>query len=116
MSGQTPEGAASEDRIRRLEMAVERLEALLTQRQAPQPAVADLTADELKAYQKVREVLASDWGDFCGINDCFRCVVRLCRVCDLCIVRPCDVECTCGPCNLGGFRSGGLNRFSGLGG
>jgi hypothetical protein len=80
---------------------------------------ADLSADEIRAYQKVRDVIAADWGEFCGINDCFRCIINRCLRCytpvPIPIPRPCDFECSCGPCNVGGM-GGGLGRFSGLGG
>lgn len=96
----------------RLAEIEKKLDALATRR----TAVASLSKDEIEAYRKVRDVLAADWGDFCGINDCFRCV-QLCARCvtTRCIVR-CINECVCGPCNLGGGIAGGLGRFEGLGG
>lgn len=99
-------------RIERIEKLVE---GLAGQRQA-QPA--DLSADEIKAYQKVRDVIAVDYGRFCGINDCFRCVIVRCltacqTVCDI-VCEPCDIECSCGPCAVGGLR-GRTSRFGRLG-
>lgn len=84
--------------------------------------VTDLSAEDLKAYAKVRDVIAADWGEFCGINDCYRCVTRctVCTVCSVCVgrcIQVCINECTCGPCNVGGLGNiGDLGgRFGGLG-
>lgn len=62
--------------------------------------------EDIDTYLRVlRAALAADWGDFCGINDCFKCIhicricsggTQLCRACTVCLI--CDVECTCGPC------------------
>lgn len=108
---------AGTDDVKKLEMRIARLETLVEKAVATR-APAEISADEVKAYIKVRDVLAVDWGEFCGINDCFRCIVRCLRcitVCELCL-RRCDVECVCGPCNIarGGLR-GRLSRFSELG-
>lgn len=107
----------SDDQVKKLELRVQQLEQLLAS--APQRTqAASLTADELKAYQKVRDVIAADWGEFCGINDCFRCIILRCgtsRCVVRCVVR-CINECVCGPCiqgDLGTFE-GGLSRFGGL--
>jgi hypothetical protein len=113
-----------EDEVKKLEMRIVELEDQLKQLRA-RPEPVDISADELRAYQKVREVLATDWGDFCGINDCMRCMARLCGSCikwpsetiSRCIrLCGCIFECFCGPCNMGGFEGGGGARFSGLGG
>jgi len=105
----------SDDRIERLELEIEDLRKQLSVRRE----VADISADELKAYMKVRDLVAVDYGEFCGINDCFRCIA-ICRACQVCVVcricRVCDVECSCGPCNIGGLSQGGVSRFGGLGG
>jgi len=106
--------------IKELQLRIEKLESMLervgTSRQQP----SSLTAEEMAAYRKVRDVIAADFGEFCGINDCFRCVVVRCSLCQVfCDVRcrPCDVECVCGPCGLGGGGfAGGLRRFGNLGG
>lgn len=108
---------AEEQGIKKLEMRIAKLEELIEQlstRRAP----VNVSAEEIKAYQKVRDVIAADWGDFCGINDCFRCTVVRCgtrclTLCDI-VCRPCDVECSCGPCSMGGL-GGRLRRFSSLG-
>ena len=82
--------------------------------------VSDISPEELEAFKKVRDLLAGDWGEFCGINDCFKCVVS-CVQCSLCVTRcvlctpPCVVECTCGPCIMQGPGPGGPGRFGGLG-
>ena len=108
--------AEEEDRLQRLELRLERIEQALTAGAGRRESVSDVSPEELQAFVKVRDVLAADWGDFCGINDCFRCN-SLCRpLCSICrVCRVCDVECSCGPCGFGGGM-GGLSRFSGLGG
>lgn len=108
---------AENDNVKRLEMRIAKLEEMIGQMGARR-APAEVTAEEIKAYQKVRDVLAADWGEFCGINDCFRCIIVRCitrciALCDV-VCRPCDVECSCGPCNMGGL-GGRLRRFSDLG-
>jgi hypothetical protein len=109
---------ADDDRIAALEGRIAELENQLAGRaKRAGPPAAELTQDDLAAFQRVRDVLATDWGDFCGINDCFRC--RICRVCTTCVIcrvcRVCDVECICGPCNVGGMV-GGPGGFSSFGG
>lgn len=107
-----------DDRIERLELEIAELRKELGSRRE----VAAISAEEIKAYLKVRDVIAVDYGEFCGINDCFRCI-SICRVCQVCAVcqvcrvcRVCDVECSCGPCNVGGRVESGVSRFGGLGG
>jgi hypothetical protein len=107
---------ADDDQLKKLELRITELETQLQAAQAPRQAT-QLTSEELQAFVKVRDVLASDFGDFCGINDCFRCRVLPCQIGGCVGPRPCVVECTCGPCNLGGsFGAANLGRFSGLGG
>jgi hypothetical protein len=105
----------AEDRLNELEGRLERIEKALGSRMRREPV--DLSADELNAYLKVRDVMAADWGDFCGINDCYRCTI--CRTCSICVVcricRFCDVECICGPCLRSGL-SGGPGDFRQFGG
>ena len=109
--------AEAED-IKGLEMRIARIEKLV-EKMAVGREPADVSAQEIAAFRKVRDVIAADWGEFCGINDCFRCIIRClrCVTCVRCIVR-CIVECSCGPCNPGfeGGLSGGIGRFSELGG
>jgi hypothetical protein len=103
------------DDIKKLEMRIAQLETML-ERATARTAVSDLTADEIKAFQKVRDALAFDPDTSCGINECARCIVtRICRLCHLChchVCKVCDVECVCGPCIMG--APGG--RFGNLGG
>ena len=112
-----------EDQIRKLELRIKELEDQpQTQRKPPEPE--DVSADEVKAFLKVRDTLQPDWGDFCGINDC----MKAARLCGSCIRWPsetisrcvntcgCIFECFCGPCNWGPFTAGGGGRFQQLGG
>ena len=98
-------------RIRELE---DQLKGFRTAR-APQ----SLTADEVSAYQKVRGVLAADFGDMCGVNECQQlrpCACYRCYFCHFC--SRCITECTCGPCLAcwtGGPLAAGARRFGGLG-
>jgi hypothetical protein len=109
---------AQSDDVKSLEMRINKLESMLAESGQRREAT-NLSADEIRAYQKVRDVIAADWGEFCGINDCFRCIINRCLRCwepvPIPIPRPCDIECSCGPCGFGRF-GGGLSRFSGLGG
>jgi len=77
--------------------------------------VTDITPEEMETFQKVRDVIATDFGDFCGINDCFRCIVNCIQLCIVRCIQPCIFECTCGPCNPGTFGTAGVSRFGGLG-
>jgi hypothetical protein len=109
----------ADDVTKKLEMRIVELEDQLKELRARREP-SDISADEMKAYRKVREVIAADWGGGC-ISECMRCVgpcikwpsetisrcIRLCA---------CIFECACGPCNFGGFEAGGAGRFSGLGG
>jgi hypothetical protein len=104
---------ATGDDVKELNLRLTKLEQAIGGL-AEQRSVTNLTADEIKAYQKVRDVMAANWGDFCGINDCFRCVVVRCLRCYTPLCRRCDIECSCGPCAIGTL-GGGLQRFSDLG-
>ena len=109
-------GMPSQEEFDELKGRIVELENQLKGR-AVQRDVSSITPEEMQAFVKVRDVVAGDWGEFCGINDCFRCVVQRCL--QLCIVRciqVCIFECTCGPCNQGQVGGGGLGRFGGLGG
>lgn len=102
------------DEVEALKQRVAELEKLLQARREP----VDVTADEIRAYRKVSDLLAADWGDFCGINDCFRPPVLRCavvRCLQRCVVR-CVNECTCGPCDIGSWGAGGASRFEQFGG
>lgn len=106
---------ADDETLKSLEGRVAALENALAGKS--QRKVADLTDEEIATFQKVRDVMAADFGEFCGINDCFRC--RLCTVCTVCVVcrvcRVCIFECSCGPCSPGGVGGGvgGFNQFGG---
>jgi hypothetical protein len=77
----------------------------------------ELTEEDIKAYHKVQNAF---WEDgTCGINETSPCILR-CNVVTggrvIPIPKPCDFECTCGPCNIWGPVLGGGFRFRGLGG
>ena len=111
------------DEMKELSLRIERIERMVESiavERAPS-AAADLSADEISAFRKVRDVVAQDFERFCGINDCFRCIVTRCGfLCEFVCGRggPCDVECSCGPCGFGGGGGGfggRVNRFGNLG-
>lgn len=101
-----------DDRTKELEARIVELERKLETLTGRQPV--DISAEEMRAYQKVRDAIAADFGGFCGINDCFRCFPLRCGGpggvlrCHRCIT-----ECTCGPC--GGGLGGGGGGFGGFG-
>jgi hypothetical protein len=112
----------AEEAVKRLEARIVELENQLAAIRA-RPEPSDISADEVQAYLKVRGMVA-DWGENCGINECARCIARLCGPCirwpsetiSRCVhTCGCIFECFCGPCNLGGFEGGGVSRFSALG-
>ena len=79
--------------------------------------VTELSAEDVAAYHKVQNAF---WEDgTCGINETSPCVFR-CNVITagrvVPIPKPCDVECTCGPCNIWNPILTGAFRFRGLGG
>jgi hypothetical protein len=79
--------------------------------------VTQVSEDEMRAFVKVRDVIAGDFGGFCGINDCFRCIVMRCwQPCITRCIQTCIYECTCGPCLQNPGDIGAVSRFSGLGG
>lgn len=96
---------------------IEELENKLAAVSGPAVAKAEISADEVQAFIKVRDVIAADWGENCGINECMRCIVSRCvSVCVVRCITACIFECSCGPCNQGPYGAGGLGRFTGLGG
>lgn len=110
------------DELKELTLRLKALEDKL-ETVARKSRVSDLSADEIKAYLRVREAFFEEGS--CGINETspcnlhcrISCVISCRIVCDV----VCDVECSCGPCNRGrgGFGSGGFGgggRFGGLGG
>ena len=102
----------AENEVEALKARVAELEKALKARREP----VDVTADEIRAFQKVSGLLAGDWGDSCGINECYRPPVIRCVQCiQRCIVR-CIYECTCGPCGPQYLGAGGFERFEQFGG
>jgi len=104
---------ADEKDLKSLEMRLTKLENAIG-RLVESRKAADISAEEMKAYMKVRDSLEPD---FCGPNDCMRLcyprgpIFRCFRCIQICIVR-CINECNCGPGTGGGFSGG----FSELGG
>lgn len=102
--------------LKELSLRIDALERVAVDRTSRATQLSD---DEIKAYLKVRDVVAPDYGQFCGINDCYRCVIVRCisncqALCDV-SCSPCDVECSCGPCNIGGGLRSRVNRFGSMG-
>ena len=105
-----------DDTVKKLEARVIELEQKLAQvTRRPEPT--QITAEEINAYRKVKDIIAADYGEFCGINDCFRLCFR-CHgggvTCLRCITR-CINECVCGPCSPGGLGGGLGGQFGGFG-
>jgi len=106
----------AEDKVAKLELRIKQLEDQLTGFRGTPPA--DLTADEIRVYQKVSTMMAANCAGG-GIYECVVCTTRclLCIRCVQCLPRcwgPCW-ECTCGPCLATSSGGGGMGRFSGLG-
>jgi hypothetical protein len=78
--------------------------------------VTELAPADIAAYHKVQSAF---WEDgTCGINETSPCILRCNVVTDgklVPIPKPCDFECTCGPCNVWGPVLGGGFRFRNLG-
>jgi hypothetical protein len=108
------------DDLKELELRLERIEKAIET--LPKARTSSISEDDVAAYHRVRSVL---WEDgTCGINETSPCVIscrivdKICRVVPVPIFRPCDVECTCGPCNVlldFGTLRGGTYRFGNLG-
>lgn len=104
-----------DDTVKKLEARIVELEQRLGQMpRRPQPET--ISADEMKAYQKVRAQISADWGDECGPAECLRCFPASYRCFPAsfrCI--PASFRCIneCGPIYHGG---GGLGGLGGLGG
>lgn len=105
-------------RIRSIENTLEKLTAAMGVTTS-----AKVEKSDIDAYLAVmRAAVAVDWGEFCGINDCFKCIVvcRVCRSCTVCnVCSSCKIcfECTgCGPCAicLKGTLASGLKEFEGF--
>jgi hypothetical protein len=105
----------SDEEFEELKGRIVELENRLSERAGQRQDTSSLTPEELQAYAKVRDIIATDLGGFCGINDCFRCIIVRCLQSCVRCSQPCIFECTCGPCGPG-LGGGGIGRFSGLGG
>ena len=103
----------SDEEFEELKGRIVELENQLKQRSTKR--VTDITPEEMATFQKVRDVIAADFGDFCGVNDCFRCIVQCIQLCIVRCIQVCIFECTCGPCNPGTVGTTGVSRFGGLG-
>jgi hypothetical protein len=107
--------------LERLDLRLQALENRIAGAARERTRVADLSNEDIATYARVRDVIAADFGEFCGINDCFRCIVvcrvcEACRVCEVCrVCKVCILECTCGPCGVGTAGGGGLDRFGDIG-
>lgn len=112
---------AKEEDVKRLEARIVELEDQLKAVRTTREPV-DISAEEIQAFRKVSDALASDLA--CSgacLSECRICIVHRCVSACLrcgggpCIIDPCIVECSCGPCNIGGFAGRGGGRFSSLG-
>jgi hypothetical protein len=100
----------------RLDALENKIAALHEAVTAQAPAPVTITAEDMKAFNKVKDALANpaaDFGDFCGINDCFRGpIIHLCGGVLNCS-QVCIRECTCGPCSpVLNPALGNIARFS----
>ncbi len=108
--------------MKELELRLERIEKAVETIATQRSGLGSLSAEEINVYHKVRSALWEEGS--CGINETSPCIIscrvidKICKVVPIPICRACDVECTCGPCNvyldLDQLR-GGSNRFRGLG-
>jgi hypothetical protein len=104
---------ASDADIQKLELRIKELEDQLKSLRSS----GQISADDLQAFQRVRDAL------LCGagcLSECTRCLSQLCvancvtNCITICIQR-CIFECTCGPCSQERPLGGGGGRFGGLG-
>jgi hypothetical protein len=106
------------DEQNRLELRITELENQIKELLEARKS-AEITPEEMETFRKVSKLIGIDPDNNCGINECDPCIilrcVNLCIRCITCVTcLPCDVECTCGPCNLQ-LRRGGATRFRNLG-
>lgn len=106
----------SDELLKEVVVRLERLEKSVSV-VSPKTKVSELSQEDLAAYHRVQSAF---WEDgTCGINETSPCVLR-CNVVTggrvVPIPKPCDYECTCGPCNFWGPVLGGGFRFRGFGG
>ena len=99
---------AREEDVQRLEARIVELEDQLKAVRATREPM-DISAEELQAFHKVSDTvgLHREWIRICACTTC------ICSPCIPCV--RCDVECSCGPCAMGGGFAGGGGRFGGLG-
>jgi len=92
--------ATEKDDPKSHEMRLTRLENAIAQLAGSRKA-ADISAEEMKTYLKVRDSIEPD---FCGPNDCMTLCIARCLRCVRCIrcINRCIFECSCGPCSPGG--------------
>ena len=108
---------AASDELKELNVRLKNLEAKL-ETVSRRNKVEELSARDIAAYHKVQQAF---WEDgTCGINETSPCILR-CNVINqgkvIQIPRSCDIECTCGPCNIfGPLVNAAAFRFRGLGG
>ena len=108
---------AGRDELKELRVRLESLEAKLGT-VSRRTKVQELSAEDIAAYHKVQSAFWDDGS--CGINETSPCILR-CNIFHegkvIPIPRPCDIECTCGPCNIfGPLVNLAAFRFRGLGG
>ena len=98
----------------RLEELAAQIESVVNKLNGQPTPPKELTSQDLEGFRKVRDMIAADWGDNCGINECWR-PWRIPRIpprgCWPCI-QNCWNECQ-GPFP-GDIRN--IERFGGLGG
>ena len=109
--------AGADDELKELRLRVRDLEAKL-ETVSRRSAVEDLSEADIEAFHKVQNAFWEDGS--CGINETSPCILR-CNIFNagkvIKIPKPCDIECTCGPCNIfGPMVNVGALRFRGLGG
>ena len=104
----------AQDKIRRLELRIQELENQLKGFGGGAEAI-DLSPEDIAGFTKVQAAL----GQAACLSECRVCIINRCV--GSCIVAcrcfgrcACIVECTCGPCMLGGGGLGGLSRFEGM--
>ncbi len=107
---------ADRDELRDLDVRLKNLESKL-ETVSRRNSVEQLTAKDIAAYHKVQVAFWEDGS--CGINETSPCILR-CNVIHqgkvIPIPKPCDYECTCGPCNIfGPMVQFAAQRFRGLG-
>lgn len=110
------------DELKEMDLRLERIERAIERIARPGGGQVEIAEADIEAYHRVRAVL---WEEgTCGINETSPCVItcriieRICKVVPIPLPKPCDVECTCGPCTIftefGALR-GGMSRFRALG-